>query len=110
MSLHHATSGEKIDVRPFGGKLAEAVSTALVRTADLEVMRLVLPKGRSIPEHEVPGEVTLQCIEGTLELQAQGNSQILHPGEMLYLDGHVPYALNAVEDTSLLMTMLRKPE
>lgn len=110
MALHHAASGEKIDVRPLAGALLDSASTALVRTGDLEVMRLVLPKGKSVPEHQVPGEITFQCLEGIVEVQAHDKAQTLAAGELLYLEGNVPYALYALEDASMLMTMLRKPE
>ncbi|MGH8806869.1 MAG: cupin domain-containing protein [Noviherbaspirillum sp.] len=108
MSLHHASSGELIDIRPLGDKLADSASTALVRTDDFEVMRLVLTKGKSTPEHHVPGEITLQCLEGTIELQAHGKTQSLQTGDMVYLHGNAPYALYALENSSVLMTMLRK--
>lgn len=108
MSLPHPRPGEIIDIRPLGDKLADAASIALVRTDDFEVMRLVLPKGKSIPEHSVQGEVTLQCLEGTVEVQAHGNTQALQAGQMLYLDVNEPYAINALENASVLMTMLRK--
>lgn len=108
--LHHATSGELIDVRPLGDKLTQSMSTALFRTADLEVMRLVLPAEKSVPEHHVPGEITMFCTEGSVELQAHDKMQVLRAGQMVYLDGNVPYALRALENSSVLMTMLRKPE
>lgn len=107
MSLHHAASGELIDIRPLGDKLAQLASTALVRTATLEVMRLVLPANKSLPEHHVPSEITLLCIEGTVELQAHDKMQILQAGQMIYLSGNVPHALRALENSSMLMTMLR---
>jgi quercetin dioxygenase-like cupin family protein len=110
MSLPHPSSGEVIDIRPLGDKLREAASIALARTDDFEVMRLILPKGKSIPEHQVPGEITLQCLEGVVEMQVQGKTQVLQAGEMLYLHGNTPYALNALQDASVLMTMLRKDE
>lgn len=110
MSLYHPASGEVIDIRPLGDKLPEADSIALARTDDFEVMRLVLPKGKSIPEHCVPGEITLQCIEGIVEVQAHDKTQQLRAGELLYLIGNTPYALYALENASLLMTMLRKDE
>lgn len=110
MSLYHPASGEVIDIRPLGDKLPEAASVALARTDDFEVMRLVLPKGKSVPEHRVAGEVTLQCIEGIVEVQAHDKTQQLQPGELLYLHGNTPYALYALENASVLMTMLRKDE
>lgn len=108
MSLHHPAPGELIDIRPLGAKLVEADSVALARTDDFEVMRLVLPKGKSIPEHSVPAELTLQCLEGTVEVQALDRTQALQAGQMLYLHGNTPYAMHAPENASVLMTLLRK--
>jgi len=108
MSLHHASSGEVIDIHPLGGKIKESISTALVKTEQLELMRLVLAGGRSIPEHRVAGEITLLCIEGAVEVQAHGATRILRAGQMLYLEGGQPYSLHALEDASLLHTILLK--
>lgn len=110
MSQYRPGSAEPIDIRPLGAKLTDTASIALMRTDDVEVMRLVLPKGKSIQEHQVPGEITLQCIEGTVEVQAQDKTQALQAGELLYLQGNTPYALYALENSSVLMTMLRKDE
>jgi quercetin dioxygenase-like cupin family protein len=108
MPQYHPRPGEPIDIRPLGGKLTDTAPIALVRTDDIEVMRLVLSQGKSIPQHQVAGEITLQCIEGTVEVQAQGKAQPLAAGELLYLHGNTPYALYALQDSSVLMTMLRK--
>ncbi|MEC4722606.1 cupin domain-containing protein [Noviherbaspirillum sp. CPCC 100848] len=108
MSLHHATPGELIDIRPLGDKLVDSASLALVRTDDFEVMRLVLPQGKSIPEHRIEGELTLQCLEGTVEVETLGQCRQLRAGQMIYLQGNTPYALAAPENASVLMTMLRK--
>lgn len=110
MSLHHAVSGEVIDVHPLDDRLPQSESTALVRTAEFEVMRLVLLAGKSVPEHHVPGELTVQCVEGTVEMQAHGRQLVLQPGQLVYLAGNVPYAFRALDNASLLVTMLRKPK
>lgn len=108
MSLPHAASGDVIDIRPLGNKLKDAISTALIKTEELELMRLVLPAGRSIPEHRVAGEMTLQCIEGIVEVHAHGKICILHAGHMLYLEGGQTYSMHAREDASLLHIILLK--
>jgi quercetin dioxygenase-like cupin family protein len=106
MSLSHASSGEVISIRPLEKKLGDAVSVALLKTSHLEVMRLVLLNGRSIPEHRVAGEMTIQCIEGAVELHAHGTKRILHAGDLVYLEGGQPYAFHAIEDCSILHTIL----
>jgi quercetin dioxygenase-like cupin family protein len=73
-------------------------------------MRLVLPAGKTMPQHWVEGEVTIQCLEGSIELDAQQNGrelkQVLHAGELVYLAGGVPHSLRALENASVLMTIL----
>lgn len=108
MSLHHAASGELIQIHPLHEKLTESISTALVKSSQLEIMRLILLAGKTVPEHQVPGEITLQCIEGAVKLHVQKREQILHSGEMIFLSGNVPYELHALENSSMLMTIVLK--
>jgi quercetin dioxygenase-like cupin family protein len=110
MALHHATSGEIIPLRPLGAKLPDSPSVALLKAHQVAVMRLVLIEGKSIPEHQVDGELTMQCLEGKIELRAHGNTQTLQAGDFVYLEGKVPYALNATEHSSLLMTVVLQPD
>jgi quercetin dioxygenase-like cupin family protein len=106
MSLPHANSGDLINIAPLGDKFEGAVSHAFLKTEHIELMRLVLPAGKSMPEHWVEGEVTLQCLEGAFELEAHGRRQPVRVGEMVYLGPRVPHALHARENTSVLMTVL----
>ncbi len=109
MSLPHATSGDVVDLKPLGVRLPTAMSTAIVRTAHLELIRSVLHKGRSVPEHKVDGEMTIQCIEGKLTVHAHGLTIPLAAGELLFLSGGVPHSLTANEDSSALLTLVRVP-
>lgn len=106
MSLHHISSGEVVSVRLPDAQLKEMPSTALVKTDNIEVMRLVLEAGKSIQEHRVAGEMTLYCLEGSVELQAHQKTQTLKAGDLVYLEEMQPYALRAIEHSALLMTML----
>jgi quercetin dioxygenase-like cupin family protein len=109
MSLPHATSGDVIRVMPLAEGLQAAVSTAIVRTPHVELIRSVLHKGRSVPEHTVDGELTIQCIEGKLDVRAHGRTIALGPGELLFLAGGTPHSVQATEDSSALLTLIRLP-
>jgi quercetin dioxygenase-like cupin family protein len=106
MAIPHAASGELIDIRPLGERLAQAMSTTLIRAEHLEVLRLVLPEGKTAAEHKVRGSITIQCLEGSLDFKAHGRSQILRAGDLVYLADSVPHAVTAREHSSLLVTML----
>ena len=67
MAIPHAKPGTVIDVRPLGGKLANTTTATLLKTNSLEVIRIVMPAGKDISRHNVPGEITVQCLEGNVE-------------------------------------------
>jgi len=106
MAIPHAEPGEVIDISPLGEELPETHTSTLVKTNSLEVLRLVLPAGRQIDPHAVPGEITVQCLEGKAVFSALGKDQELTPGQMLYLAGGEQHAVRAVEQASLLVTIL----
>jgi len=105
MAIQHATSGEIISL-PLGTALATSKTTTLVKTADLEVIRLVLPAGKEIPSHKAPGEITVQCLEGKVAFTAHGKTQELAAGQMLFLAAGEPHALKAADDSTILVTIL----
>jgi formate transporter len=109
VALVHTAPGQAVDVQPLGARLAGAQNVALFKSADLEVTRLVLHAGKSLPSHKVAGEITVQCIEGALDVTADGRSHVLRAGQLLYLSGDVVHAVTALEDASALLTVaLRK--
>lgn len=109
MAIPHARPGQVIEVQPLGAGLAHEKTVALFKSEDLEVMRLVLRAGKSLPPHKVPGEITIQCIEGSLEVTADNQSHVLHAAQLLYLAGGVIHGVTAIQDTSALVTVaLRK--
>jgi quercetin dioxygenase-like cupin family protein len=109
MAIQHARPAQSIDVQPLGSRLPQEKTVALFKSEDLEVMRLVLLAGKSLPPHSVPGEITVQCIEGCIDVTAGGQSHVLHAGHLLYLAGGVTHAVAALQDSSALVTVaLRK--
>lgn len=109
MATPHAAPGEAIDVTPLGPRLAGQRTQALFKSADLEVMRLVLPAGKSLPPHKVPGEITVQCIEGVIDVTTGSDSHVLRAGQMLYLSGGVVHGVTALQDASALVTVALRP-
>ena len=109
MAIKHALPGQGIDVQPLGSALSTERTAALFKANDLEVMRLVLAAGRSLPPHKVPGEITIQCIEGALDVEAEGQSHLLRAGQLLYLAGNVLHGVTALENASALVTVALKP-
>ena len=106
MAIPHAPQNEVIDVRPFGRPVTEDDSALLVRTEHLEIFRYALPAGKAIQEHTAAGTMVAQCIEGAIAFTAQGRTQTLSPGDLLWLEDGEPHSLSALSDASLLVTIL----
>ena len=105
MALPHAQSGQIVSVRPLGDRLADSVTTAILTAGQLEVMRVVLPVGKSMKEHQAPGEATVQCIEGVVEFVTEDGVRQLHAGDFVHLAPRALHAIKAVEPASLLVTL-----
>jgi len=105
MAIPHAASGQLINVLPLAGEISEARTVALFKSDELEVMRLIVPAGKTVPSHQVKGEITVQCLEGEVAFTAGGQTQAMKAGQLLWLAGGVPHGLTAVRDASLLVTL-----
>lgn len=53
MALHHALSGELIDIRPFRNNLSHEGNKTLYKSEHLEVFRMVLTAGKEFAPHKV---------------------------------------------------------
>jgi quercetin dioxygenase-like cupin family protein len=78
----------------------------LVRAEQVEVIRLVVPAGKEIPEHKSKGEVVVHCLEGRVAFTASGKTQALEAGHLLYLPTGEPHSVKGIENASLLVTVL----
>ena len=108
MAIPHAKPGEMIQL-PLGAALGASNTTTLVKTAILELIRLVLPADKEIPSHTAPGEITVQCLEGKIAFTTLGRTQELTPGQLLYLPAGEPHSLRCIEDASALLTIVLHP-
>lgn len=109
MAIPHANPGDVIDVSPLGSVLATTKSHTLLKSGQIEVVRLVMTAGKEIAEHQAPGELIVHCLEGKVEFTALGQNHELTAGRMLFLHAGEPHAVKCIEDASLLLTILLKP-
>lgn len=79
---------------------------ALAKTEQIELIRLVLPAGKEMPEHHVKGDITLLCLSGDIAFTTRGQPATLKAGEMLYVEGGAPHAVRALADSVALLTIV----
>jgi quercetin dioxygenase-like cupin family protein len=105
MAISHAISGQVIDLLPAAGPLTESRTVALFKSRYLEVMRLVLPEGKTLAPHAVKGDITVQCLQGEINFFASGEVRRMKTGQVLWLEGGVEHSLTAVLDAQVLVTI-----
>src|SRR5690606_16338163 len=107
MGLHHASSGEVVDLESWGSDLPQGKSKAIVKTDQMELIRIDLPSGREIPEHNAPGHITVQCIKGSVDFSCHGTTRHLKKGQLLFLEPEEVHSLKSREDAAILLTVFR---
>lgn len=106
MAMPHAHPLDVIDLKPLGGAIRDAVTTSLLKTPALQLMRMVLQAGQRVPEHHVAGAITVHCLEGEVVISTPSRECHISAGQLVMLEGGEPHALAAAADSSLLVTVL----
>ncbi len=78
----------------------------------LGAMRLVLnamKAGTEIKTHHANGPISVHCIEGKLKFNTEVRSVTLQKGEMLTLEELIKHSVEAVEETTFLLTISLSP-
>ncbi len=105
MAQPHAQPGIVVHVPPLADRLSVERTTAILKSEQLEVVRIVLLAGKSMPEHQVQGEITVLCLEGRIAFSTPHGTQELGPMDFILLRRGEPHALRAVVDASALLTI-----
>ena len=106
MALEHAQPLDVIDLHTPDQARGTLVSSSLLKTAHLQLMRVVLAAGQSLPEHSVPGEITVQCLSGIADIVTPSRTCRLLPGNLVMLPAAEMHRVQAHFDSVLLVTVL----
>ena len=105
MAIAHAASAQVIDLLPTIGPSGDSRTLAIFKSESLEVMRLMLPEGKTLAPHAVKGDITVHCLLGEVNFFSSGEVKRMNAGQMLWLEGGVEHSLTAVVDAQVLLTI-----
>jgi quercetin dioxygenase-like cupin family protein len=108
MATHHAVPGEIVDLASWANDLPNEKTKVIIKTDEMELARLVVPKNKEFPNHHVPGAIVVHCVQGKIELTAMGKTQELQEGQLLYLMPGEPHSLKGIEDAVIVLTVFLK--
>ena len=100
--------GEIVDLQTWAADLPKEHTKAIAKTDDMELIRIVLPTGKGIPNHSVTGPITIQCVSGKIAITAMGTTQKLNYNQIIHLIPGEPHSLKAIENSVVLLTIIFK--
>jgi quercetin dioxygenase-like cupin family protein len=77
----------------------------LVEDAGFRLVLTVLKTGARMREHQAPGWVSLQGLDGHLRLQAREHLTELTAGRVVVLEPDLPHSVEAVEEGAFLLSI-----
>ncbi len=80
-------------------------SRTLVKYDDFRIVLTAIRAKTTIHEHHSAGRISVQTVEGHVQMHAGGREFDLPAGRVLVLDRAVPHDVVAVEDSAFLLTI-----
>jgi quercetin dioxygenase-like cupin family protein len=87
-----------------GWEQTDCNGITLFKTDNLTTVLICMHTGSRIGENSIDGTVTLQVMEGEVELTANNEVVTLHAGQIVMLHHEVTHSLLATEETVVLLT------
>ena len=86
------------------------VSRVLLQTSTARVVLFGFAAGQELTEHTSTSHAFIQILSGACEFSLNGKLNPLNVGDALYMPPHLPHAVKATEQFSMLLTLFRAIE
>lgn len=106
MNQGHIKSGEVVNLETLKDDMDVDASYAIVKTEDMEVIRMALQAGKEITKHQVEGELSVQCLKGDITFKINGDPCQLQEDDWLFLKKNQHFSYSVKKSTILLLTIL----
>ena len=83
-------------------------SVTVVKTANLSIVLTAIKNEATLCGHEVDGPITLQVISGAVKFGVAGEPLNLKAGTVIALDKAIHHDIQALEDSELLLTIVKE--
>ncbi len=83
-------------------------SITLMKSEKMRIVLISMHAGSEIKMHKSEGPISVHILEGKLKFITEKELVILSKGELLTLHENINHSLNAIEETSFLLTLVKK--
>lgn len=80
-------------------------SKTLVKQPDFRIVLIALQKGRHLEEHSADARMSVQTLSGHVRLKLPEQTVDLLDGQLLVLDRAIEHDLEALEESTILLTI-----
>ncbi len=81
------------------------IAVTLVKYPNLRAVLIVMKRGSSLKDHVTTGSITVHTLTGHVQLKVQGQTVDLPSGGLLSLERQIPHDLEALEESTVLLTI-----
>ena len=81
-------------------------SRVIVNNPLLRVVDFTYAAGQLLTEHSSPRAVVVTLLDGEMDFEVEGRSNILHAGDVIYLAPDARHALTALTDCRMQLVMV----
>ena len=81
------------------------VSRTLLRTANSRVVLFGFAEGQELTEHTSTQSAVIQILSGECDFSLAGKQQMAKAGDLVYIPPHLPHAVKATKQFSMLLTL-----
>lgn len=97
-------------LRAQDGWLREGrTARTLVKSETLRIVLVKMRAGTRLGPHSTRARISLQAVAGSVSVRARGASHLLAPGQLIAFDAALPHDVEALEDSTFLLTLVREP-
>ncbi|WP_297688943.1 cupin domain-containing protein [uncultured Anaerococcus sp.] len=93
---------KKISANILDGKFEH-----LVDKDNLQITHLQIKKGEEVPSHKSDKNVVVVIYKGKVDFKGENGSEIISPGDIITMDPNEMHALEAIEDSDLMVIKAR---
>lgn len=104
-TLSFVLADEMATVRRDLESASGRVARTLIKNGPLTVTLVGVKPGGALKEHSAKGPITIQVIDGSIEVESIGFRRTLSAGTLLSLDGGVPHAVTSTGGALFLLTV-----
>jgi len=85
------------------------LSQALLQNSDIKVVRFVFAQGQELSEHTATVAALIHQVSGRATWGLGAERHEAQPGDWAYMPPNLKHSIHAVEDSAVLLILLKKP-